>query len=325
MNFIEWLLSMYTLSAVDGDGGAPVDRGDDVAPADAPANDAPAAAAADAADGDAANDAADDQPRNEKGQFAKKDDEKFIPKSRFDDQMSKERAAREAAERRAAELEAQIKQVDRAEDLQKIEKEIAELEDKLESARLDGDKEKALQFSKELRLKERQIAIAESSRMSEAAKAQAREEIKLDLTIEKMEAQHDVLNENSESYDQDIVDMVLATQRDLIQRERMAPSRALETAVRKVMTKVMPANSDGVEPEKGGLKDAKKAADDRKQAQVAKNLDTAKRQPASMKEAGLDSDRIGQTKEDGNITEMSYEDFLALPEATKSRLRGDLV
>ena len=60
----------------------------------------------------------EDPPRDEGGKFAKKerqadlDTEVRIPKSRFDEQVAKERDRAEAAERRAAELEARLSRLE---------------------------------------------------------------------------------------------------------------------------------------------------------------------------------------------------------------------
>ena len=309
---------MYPAGDDGSDAGGEVDRGDVI-------------------DAAAVEVEADEQPRDDEGKFAKeaepevvaevkprKDAHVMIPKARFDEQVQKERGRAEAAENRARELEAQIRQVSRNENVQQLDAAIEEMEDMLESARLDGDKDKSKALARELRLMERQVSINESNRMSETAKDQAREEMRLDLTIEKLEALHPMLAEGDEAYDQDIVDLVLATQRDLIQRERMTPSKALEAATKKVMMKVHPANSDGVVPEKSGLKEAK-TVDGRKEAQVKKNIATAGKQPASLKEAGMDSDRAGQTKELPNVSSMTYEEFAALPASTKSKMRGDML
>jgi hypothetical protein len=289
--------------------------------------------------------AAEAQARDESGKFAKSEEpvetkevkeepaEKkprtgkgVIPLDRHEVILQNQRARTEAAESRARALEEQIKNVGRQESMQQLDADIETVEDKLEAARLDGDKEKTRELARQLRMMERQVSINESSRMSQVAKEQAREDMRLDLTIEKLESLYPALAEGNEDYDQDIVDMVLASQRDLIQREKLSPSRALEEATRKVMTKVMPAHRDEVEPEdadKGGLKDAKKTDGGRKGAQVQKNLDTATRQPASLKESGMDSDQAGQRTAIAKASEMSYEEFSALPESVKSRMRGD--
>ena len=56
-----------------------------------------------------------------------------------------------------------------------------------------------------------------------------------------------------------------------------------------------------------------------------KNIATAGKQPASLKEAGMDSDKAGQTKELPNVSNMTYEEFSALPASTKSKMRGDML
>lgn len=255
--------------------------------------------------------------RDDSGKFAKKG---VIPVERHEAVLNKERFAREAAESRAAALEAQIARVDQTADARALDDRIEVLEDQLENARLDGDKDKAKAYAKELRLLEREVAATAQNNVGNQARDQAREEMRLDLTIEKLEAQYPALQDGSESYDQDIVDLVLATQRDLIQRERLAPSRALETAVAKVMAKLSPA----VAEKAAGLGAAKEVGD-RKKEQVAKNLGVAGKQPASLQDAGIDSDKAGQSKAEGKAEDMTYDEFNALPDAAKARMRGDLV
>lgn len=249
----------------------------------------------------------------------------MIPLDRHEAVLKNARERTEAAERRTAELEAKIAKVGVAEDMKQLDADIEGVEDKLEAARLDGDKEKTRELAKQLRMMERQVAASETGRATGEAQEKAREDMRLDLTIEKLEGQYPMLDEKHAEFDQDIVDMVLATQRDLISRMHMTPSKALDAATQKVMLKVMPASREEGGEEKGGLKDAKPSVDGRKEAQVKKNLDTAKRQPASSREVGLDSDKAGQTSGTLAASALSYDEFSALPEATKAKMRGDLL
>lgn len=248
--------------------------------------------------------------RDEKG--------KFIPKGRFDEAVGKERAAREVAERKLAELQASLKQVDRNADTEKLEAEIVGLEKQHSKLILDGDHEKAAELMTQIRLKERTISIQEATHLSAQAKNEAREEIRMDAAIESLETTYDVLNPESENFDQDMVDFVLSTQASLINSERLSPSAALVKAAQKVMGKL------GAKPAAVADKGlgAGRVAQDRKEAQVSKNIDTAKRQPASMKNSGLDSDKAGQMGE-VEYTKLTPEERAALPEATRARLRGD--
>lgn len=252
--------------------------------------------------------------RDEKG--------KFIPKGRFDEAVGKERAARETAERKLAELQASLKQVDRNADTEKLEAEIVGLEKQHSKLILDGDHEKAAELMTQIRLKERTISIQEATHLSAQAKNEAREEIRMDAAIDSLEATYDVLNPDSDNFDEDLVEMVLSTKAWLITTERLTPSAALVKAAQKVMGKFSPKPVEADTAAKGKGLGAGRVAQDRKEAQVAKNIDTAKRQPASMKNSGLDSDKAGQMGE-VDYTKLTSEERAALPEATRARLRGD--
>jgi hypothetical protein len=293
-------------------GGGAVDRGDDFTlnAADAQAADDTQAAVEIGKKGDT-----NDEPaRDDKG--------RFIPKARFDEQVGKERAAREAAERQLAELQAQLKQVNRNADVAQIEEEIKSMEKQHAKLLLDGDHEKAAELMSQIRFKERQVAIQEATHLSAQAKEQAREEIRVEIAIEKLQTAYPQLDENHEDFDEGLVNLVLAEQRRLIEDERLTPSKALTKAATDIMKRFVPAKAADDQGAKG-LAAAQKGAD-RKAAQVQKNLDASKRQPPDMKDVGMDSDKAG-IKDDIDVSKLSFSEFEALPEATKARLRGDLV
>jgi hypothetical protein len=275
---------------------------------------------------DKATDDKDDQPRDKGGKFAKKGgDDKAIPKARVDEMIRGERERAEAAEAKMREMEKQIRKDTATEDTKKLETEITDLEKKHAKAILDGNSETAAELAGQIRLKERQIQIGLSKGMSAQAKEEAREEIRLDLTIERLQVDYPMLNEEDEAYDQDAVDMVLATQQQYIRDKGMTPSVALARAAAKVMGKLNPAKVDDDKDAKDskGL-DKAKEVEGRSKAQLDKNIDTSKKQPADTKAAGLDSDKKG-IKDEVDASKLSYEEFAALPEATKARLRGDLL
>lgn len=250
-----------------------------------------------------------DKPRDADG--------KFIPVSRHKDVLQKEREARELAERKLADIQASLKQVDRSADAAKLESEIQALETAHAKALIDGDAEKAAATMGQIRLKERQIAIAESSTMTARAKDEAREEIRVDLAIEQLETTYPVLNKDAEEFDQDVVDEVLGWQQVYIAKG-MNAAQALLKAAQKVVVK---AEVAAPAAEKKGLA---AGATERAKAQIDKNLETARKQPPSLKDAGIDSDKAG-IQGDVDVSKLTYEEFSALPAATKARLRGDLV
>lgn len=254
----------------------------------------------------------DDEPkRDDKG--------RFIPKTRFDEAVQKERSARETAERKLSELQQQMQSINRNADISKLEGEIQGMEKEYAAAMMDGSAEKAAQLMTQIRLKERTIALAQSESMSAQARAAAAEEIRMETAISTLESTYSVMNPNDEAYDQDVVDLVLGQQQILISTQRMAPSQALAEAAKKVMSKLMPAAKEDPVPSKG-LGAAKGA--ERTASQKAKNVDTAKRQPPSMDDVGIDSDKAGAGA--GVTAPTSIADLSAIPEATLKRMRGDL-
>lgn len=275
-----------------------------------------------AAEADAAA-AEDEPPRDEKGRFAGKDAK--IPKARFDEAVGKEREAREAAERRAAELERQLQERARTQEtsakVEELEAQISALEKKHADLLLDGDSEGAAALMRQIRHAERQIARAEAVAETQRHMTQTLEAERVETVIARMEADFPQFNPQSEQYDQDLVELVLTKQRSLIEREGMSPSKALERAGKDVAERFLVERQE--QGERAGLGKAESQTD-RKAAQVQKNLDTQKRQAPSMKDAGLDSDKAGiQGKVD--VTKLTAEEFAALPESTKAKLRGDVL
>lgn len=262
----------------------------------------------------------DEKPREKDGKFAAK--EPKIPKSRFDEQMAKERDAREAAERRAEEAERKLnesaqKQV-QTQQTADLEAKLETLETKYSELMLDGDTAAATAIRKEIRQLDRAIARAESESVAVQRTSQALEAQRVDSAVARLEADHAPLNQDSESYDPDLVELVLSKQRTLIEQQGLAPSVALTKAATVVMDRF------GKQPESvaetKGL-GAQQVAD-RKKDQIKKNLDTAAKQPASMRDAGMDSDK-GGTELTPDVKAMTQEEFAALPKSTLTKLRGD--
>lgn len=263
-------------------------------------------------------------PRDEKGRFTEK--EARIPKSRFDEAVGKEREAREAAERRAQEAERRLaeatKKGDEAQELQRIEGEVEALEVKYQELLLDGNTAEAANVMKQIRLAERQIATAEAEARAKATTAQVIEVDRLQAVVARLESDYPEFNPDSENYDEDLVSLVLAKQRSLIQ-DGMSPSQALTKAGKDVATRFLATQKEAAKAEEAkGLAAAAKQGDRQKEA-VAKAIEVQKTQPASTKEVGIDSDKLG-AKELPDITKLTADEFDALPEATKARLMGNL-
>lgn len=333
MNLYRKLFGLNLMKPLDdGDSagaGGTADRGDNFDAGEA----AGAQSKAEASEGDVkiatgeddnGEDGKDDkgkQARDENGKFTKKDRETTIPKSRFDEQVRKERERADAAERRLAEIEQQRQQVARGVDIGKLEDEVKELRAKERKALIAGDDKTATEMSEQADRLNRQIAIEQARDMTAAAKESAREEIRWDMTLESIEKQYPALDETSSDFDQELSDDVIDAMNGIMRRERLPRSQALVKAVQKVMERSQTVEK---QEEGKGLRSAGKE-EDRKEAAVKKNVDAANRQPASTKKVGADSDKHGQNKEVPNADDLTFEEFSALPETTKAKMRGDFV
>jgi hypothetical protein len=266
----------------------------------------------------------DEKPRGADGKFAKKEDKDgpMIPKARFDEQVAREREGREYAERKLQEVMQNQQQVQRSASVQELEQRASELRTAERKAIFAGDDEKAEQFAAQRDYVNRQIAISESQNMSVQAKDQAVESIRMEMTINNLKEAFPALDEDNEAFDQDLVDDVLDKQRGYIERGRMAPAAALAKAAKYVIGRYAPAAE-----EKTGLDAAATSTSkDRKAAAVAKNIAASKAQPASTRDVGLDTDKAGMKGSNmPNVANLSPDEYDALPEATKAKLRGDFL
>ena len=255
------------------------------------------------------------------GEGAKRKDNR-IPVSRFNEAVGKERSARKAAEERAAALEAQLAQADtrqaQSQDLQQLEQYIEELEDARLEAEVDGDSDKVKALGREIRVTERQLVTQQAQQAAAAVSAQTLEQRELEATVARLEADVPEFNPESEVYDGELVELVLSKQTSRV-RAGLNPARALIMAAEEVKQRFL--QRAAAEAPAKGL--AQAVAQDRRAAQVKKNLDTATRQPAAMGEAGRNADALGSFGK--SIGKMSDKEFEKLSDAELAAARGDLL
>lgn len=331
----------------DAAGGAP-DRGDVFAPpapdaADADTGETQNEAQNEDIDGKAGDGASGDggagtddgeQPRDAKGKFTAKpkndEDDPKIPKRRFDEQLAKERQRAEAAERRAAEYEAEMAKNRTSADIKELETKVVDLRKLERKALIDGNEDKAAELSAEADRLNRQIAIAEAQQLSGKTSEQMAESIRFETTLERIEEVHPELRYGDPAYDQDLVDDVLDKQAGLMARLNLSPSRAMAQAAETIMERYHAGkptqqgeNVNADDEKAAGLAAGAAKTAERKAAAVVRNIDAAKRQPGSLKDTGLDSDKAGQSKSLPNVNDLTYEEFNALPQSTRAKMRGD--
>lgn len=278
----------------------------------------------------------DDQPRGPDGKFAKKDDgqpaDQRIPKARFDEAVNKERERAEAAERRLAELEARLTKSEptkptvdpRTAEVDTLDSKIVELHAKRDGFLADGNAEKASELLREIRAEERKLMRLEAEMIAEEkagrATSQASEESLVDGVVATLESTYEVLRKGSETYNERMIDLVVAEQQRLM-ATGLSPSKALLKAGTDIMELVGQKKTTETKEETKG-EDLKEA---RRKEALAKNLDTAKRQPGALKDVGLDSNAAGAKSVNLEVDKMTDKEFGALSEEQLANLRGDFV
>lgn len=279
----------------------------------------------------------EDQPRGPDGKFAKKDDgqpaDQRIPKARFDEAVNKERERAEAAERRLAELEARLTKSEptkptvdpRTAEVDTLDSKIVELHSKRDGFLADGNAEKASELLREIRAEERKLMRLEAEMIAEEkagrATSQASEESLVDGVVATLESTYEVLRKGSETYNERMIDLVVAEQQRLM-ATGLSPSKALLKAGTDIMELVGQKKTTDETKDEAKGEDLKEA---RRKEALAKNLDTAKRQPGALKDVGLDSNAAGAKSLNLEVDKMTDKEFGSLSEEQLAKLRGDFV
>jgi len=185
------------------------------------------------------------------------------------------------------------------------------------AALVAGDDDKALELEEKINAHNIKVATAqaraefEQSNTERTAKQQTEA---LQTAAAEMKKAYPQLDEKSDKVDPDAIDFVIA-KRDALARTGMPPDAALREAV-----KVVAKRFGFDEPADHGAPSKPNAADDRLVAARARAATAAAQQPPNL---GGKGDRATQTARQ-NVETMTDEEFAALPDAEKRRLRGDM-
>ena len=320
-----------------GDGGEdPVDRGDDLKEGEGEEADAGAdkvtepegdeggdggeKTSAESKTSEAAEDDGKDGDGGEKKDTEEKKDH-LIPKHRLD---YKNRKLKEA-QTRVQELEKLLEQSkdnregDKTEKEKDIEEEIAELQKQYAEALKDDDVDKQRDINNQIQTKlVQQIKqVQEISKIDPTdIRKQVIDSLSMNEMIDAVEARFSVLNEDSEDFDADLSEEILDLFDTLDSSGKYDNSAmALARAVELTMGEPIEQTSSDSGKESKETRSTK--------TDIDKNLETASKQPPSATKT-TNSD-AGGLKDDVEASKLSEEEFDALPESTKKRLRGDFV
>lgn len=259
-----------------------------------------------------------------------KDDEKvekkpaMVPQKRMKEAVDKERKAREAAEARAKESDEKLQESKRGVDVEKLNTEIEELEDKLDQAIADNKPELKKTLRKELRDKMQTLARAEAVALSAQATAIAVERVRYDALVERLEVAHPVMNPEHEDYDEEVVAEIV-DMKEAYEAKGLSSSDALKKAAKYVIKEVKKEEkAEEKAEEKEEEVEESKEAQDRREKQVIKAQAAKAKQPASPDKAGKASDKAGGGMAK-NVDKLSDAEFDALDAKEVARLRGDSV
>lgn len=294
-----------------------VDRGDNFAPTGLDADKAAAAATtseptpevtaaaeAPATETTAQAEEVDDRGKDDKG--------RFIPKDRFDEAVRKERAEKEVLANRLKEFEARDAQNRVTADFAEAQKAVKEMIKQHTSLLADGELEKAANLMEQILDLKEAVAERKAEFKADSAKNAAKEEVRYDATVARLEADFPVINPDHADYDPAVVRRVQAYMSGLMQTERMPAAQALKEACDTLLEQPKKADAEDV-----GMR--------RKEAAVQKAMDAKAKQPPSTKDVGLDHDKTGGALDASAVMKMTWDEFVKLPDSKLAEMRGDFV
>lgn len=297
-----------------------VDRGDDFIPTGPDAKAAPEQEPVAVVEGEAEAKAAEPEAAKveDEGEKPRDDKGRFIPKDRFDEAVRKERSEKEALAARLKEFEEKEAQRNVAANFEEANKQVKEMIKKHTSLLADGELDKASDLMEQILEMKEEISERKAAARADQAKNQAKEEVRYDALVAKLEADYPAINPDAEEFDRAAVRKVQAYMTGLMQSERMSPSAALKEAVDTILGATK-------KPDVTAEKKAEDLGVRRKEQAVAKAMDAKTKQPASTKDVGIDSDKIGGALDASAVMKMSWDEFVKLPDAKLAEMRGDFV
>ncbi len=259
---------------------------------------------------------ADDKPA------AKADDKDkvhTIPKSRFDEINERRKAAesklarfeaaeqlrKEQAEREASEREDK----EHADAIAARETKLDELNDQLVDQLAENKLTEAKQTRRQISKLEREIAREDAEAASQQMGAETVEQIQLQGVIKQLEKdypEYDPAKDN-EKYNDDLVKATEALSTGY-QIGGMSPSEAMLKAAKVIM---------------GTRSKGKPGSDNANAVAIQRGLKAAEQQGADFDNVGHDSDTAGVKADLPDPTKLTWEEFEALPESKKQKMRGD--
>lgn len=237
----------------------------------------------------------------------------MVPKTRLDEVLAKQRAL----EKQLDAMKAAKQEPEAAPD----EYNFSDKEVEYQNLLLDGESEKAARLRTEIRQAERAQIEYELSSKFEKQYDQNQQLTALQQAAAELEASFPVFRQGSDSYNEQYTNEVVELRDAFIVKGENAVA-ALSKAAKFVVREY---DLDPVSESKPSLSDtsSKSIVDEvaKKRAEVSKKLKAADKQPPELPGEGSGS----RGEQPLDVSQLSEEEFDALPEATLRRLRGDVL
>lgn len=317
-------------------------RGDVVAPAQPAADAAAEAEAAQAAQkvSDDADDAAlkaedaaaaeADAAAAAKEPEAKADDDggddnrgHMIPKTRFDQAISKERDRAAQAERELQQYRQRESQQVQAANFEESQAKSKELLKQHSSLLADGDLDKASEVMEQVLQLRDDMQNARMQAQADNARNGAKIEVQYDAIVQRLETEYPEINPDAEDFDQDAVRRVQMMVTGIMQNEGKNPAQALQEATDILLKPAKLAKGESLRDKPS--EEAVESGLRRKQQQIDKNIKAAASQPPATKDIGGDHDATGGVLDADMVSGMSFEDFMNVPDDELAKMRGDFI
>jgi hypothetical protein len=242
------------------------------------------------------------------------DDEPRIPKARFDEVNEQKKKAQERAEK----LEKQVADLVEGQKPKEEEPEpfdYATKEKESYDAFLEGDTEKYSAIQEEIRAAQKAELQHEAQRIAAEGDSKTREELTFEETGAKIESEYPEFVKENETFNQEAYDDLMELYVGYVSTGRYTKADALQMAADKSV-RIYGLEKAGEET----LTDKADNVVSIKKPDIEAKKEIAEKQPP-IKDSGTHRDEEPKL----DVSSMSDEEFSALPEATKRRMRGDIL
>ena len=268
-----------------------------------------------------------DEPKDEPKAAADKDEDDpkghMIPKTRFDQAVQKERERAEAAEREVQQMRARQQQQAQAANFEESQAKIKEMLKQHSSLLADGDLDKASEVMENVLQLRDDMQNARIEQRANNARDSAKIEIKYDTTVARLEAEYPEINPDSDAFDAAAVRRVQMMVTGIMQNEGKDPATALQEATDILLKPAKQAKGETLRDKPS--QDAVENGMRRTQQQIDKNIKASNAQPPATNDVGADHDKTGGVLDAAALSNMSWEDFVKVPDEELAKLRGDFI